>query len=67
VLSHISAIHKAVLMTVRAEPTVGSVFGNLQRKLAGSRCRHEWRLIPIGLRGKVLRVLVVYLNRRTLA
>jgi hypothetical protein len=29
------------------------------------RYREEWRLIPIGLRGKVLRVLVVYLRTKT--
>jgi hypothetical protein len=28
------------------------------------RPRQEWRLIPIGLRGKMLRVLVVYLGRQ---
>lgn len=56
-------------MTIRAaitepvEPTIESVFG-LRSFHVKHRARHEWRLIPIGLRGKVLRVLVVYLGRR---
>lgn len=60
-------------MTMRAtitepvEPTIESVFGQLGAFHVKRRRREEWRLIPIGLRGKMLRVLVVYLNRRTLA
>jgi hypothetical protein len=56
-----------MVMTIRAtiaepvEPTVESVFG-LRFRL--KRARQEWRLIRIGFRGKVLRVLVVYLNRK---
>lgn len=55
-------------MTLRAtiaepvESTVESVFGGYLFPMK-RRARHEWRLIPIGLRGKVLRVLVVYLGR----
>ena len=50
-------------ITEPVEPTLASVFGRSSFHMK-RRARQEWRLIPIGLRGRVLKVLVVYLGRR---
>lgn len=49
-------------ITEPVEPTIASAFGRSASHVK-RRARQEWRLIPIGLKGRVARVLVVYLRK----